>query len=94
MRRFSGRSAVAHLPLRFSFAPASLLLLLLSSPAFACAVCGGGYDPAKGSYVVMSIIISVLPLVMLGGILAFVIIKSRAADREAAAAPPPESAKS
>jgi hypothetical protein len=72
------------------------LLVLLSSPAFACAVCGGGYDPAKGSYVVMSAIISLLPLAMLGGILAWVIVRSRAADREAEQqdSSPPESVKS
>ena len=74
----------------------ALLSLLLSSPAFACAVCGGGYDPAKGSYVVMSVIISLLPLAMLGGILAWVIVRSRAADREAEQQDPspPESVKS
>ena len=46
----------------------------------ACAVCGGGPDPSRGSYIVMSIIISLLPLAMLGGILAWVIISARAAE--------------
>ena len=75
------------------FAPVALMVTLLSSPAFACAVCGAGYDPAKGSYVVMSVIISLLPLAMLGGILAWVIIRSRAAAREEAAAQTTEPAK-
>lgn len=47
----------------------------------ACAVCGAGQDPSQGSYVVMSIIISVLPLGMLGGIAWWVIKSNRAAER-------------
>lgn len=72
----------------------SLLLALLASPALACAVCGAGDEPSRGTYVWMSVIISLLPLAMLGGILAFVVISSRAAAREAKAAPPAESVKS
>jgi MYXO-CTERM domain-containing protein len=53
--------------------------------ALACAVCGAGNDPSQGSYVTMSIIISLLPLAMLGGILAWVIIRVRANAAEAAA---------
>lgn len=60
-----------------------LLSLLLSAPALACAVCGAGDDPSKGSYVSMSIIISLLPLAMLGGIVAWVVNRTRAAEREA-----------
>lgn len=55
---------------------------LLSSPALACAVCGAGDDPAQGSYLVMTIIISLLPLGMLGGIIGYVVVKHRAAENE------------
>ena len=46
----------------------------------ACAVCGAGEDPAKGSYVGMTLIISALPLVMLGGIVWFVVRASKKAE--------------
>ncbi len=56
----------------------SLLLALFASPAFACAVCGAGEnDPSRTSYIGMSIIISLLPLGMLGGIVGYVFMKSR-----------------
>lgn len=45
--------------------------------ALACAVCGAGDDPARGSYVWMSLAISVLPLLMLGGIAGFVFMRTR-----------------
>lgn len=51
--------------------------LLLANPALACAVCGAGEDRAGGSYVAMSVIISLLPLLMLGGIIGLVVLKSR-----------------
>ena len=69
-----------------SAGPASLgvfLLTLVSSPAFACAVCGAGEnDPSRGSYVVMSVIISLLPLAMLGGIVGYVVLKTRASEKQ------------
>ena len=47
----------------------------------ACAVCGAGEnDPSRGSYIWMSIIISLLPLGMIGGVIAYIALKSRAAD--------------
>lgn len=58
------------------------LVALMSSPALACAVCGAGDEPARGSYVVMTLIISGLPLAMLGGIVGYIVVKSRAAARE------------
>jgi MYXO-CTERM domain-containing protein len=46
----------------------------------ACAVCGAGEDdPSRGSYVWMSMIISLLPLALLGGIVGYVVWKTRAA---------------
>jgi hypothetical protein len=61
---------------------AFLLSLLASSPALACAVCGAGDEPQRGTYVVMSVVISLLPLAMLGGIVGYVVMKHRAAERE------------
>lgn len=59
------------------------MLALLASPAFACAVCGAGEDdPSRTSYVGMTIIISLLPLALLGGIVGYVVVKTRAADKQ------------
>jgi hypothetical protein len=49
--------------------------------ALGCAVCGAGEDAARGSYVGMTLIISALPLVMLGGIIWFVVRATRANER-------------
>jgi hypothetical protein len=47
----------------------------------ACAVCGAGEDdPSRSSYVWMSMIISLLPLALLGGIIGYMVIKTRAAE--------------
>lgn len=46
----------------------------------ACAVCGAGEDPAKGSYVGMTLIISALPLAMLGGIIWYVVRAAKKAE--------------
>lgn len=57
----------------------------------ACAVCGAGDDPAKGSYIVMTLIISGLPLAMLGGIIWYLVSQARkasAAERANQAAVP------
>ena len=43
----------------------------------ACATCGAGNDPTRPSYIWMSVIISLLPLALLGGIIAWVSIESR-----------------
>ncbi len=50
---------------------------LAALPAMACAVCGAGDEPSRGSYVLMSVIISLLPVAMLGGIAGFVFYRSR-----------------
>jgi len=61
--------------------PVSVLLAIVSSPTFACAVCGAGEDdPSRGAYVWMSAIISLLPLGMLGGIIGYIVVKTRAPD--------------
>ncbi len=48
---------------------------------FACAVCGAGADdPSRGSYITMSIIISLLPLGMIGGVITWLVLSVRAAS--------------
>jgi len=56
----------------------------------ACAVCGAGEDPARGTYVVMTLIISGLPLAMLGGIAWWVIKSNRVREAEERARPEPK----
>ena len=79
MTVFLGRSAARPAFRWTGFARVtSLLLALIASPAFACAVCGAGEDdPSRTSYIGMTIIISLLPLGMLGGIVGYVFMKSR-----------------
>lgn len=44
-------------------------------------MCGAGEDdPSRGSYVWMTVVISLLPLAMLGGIVGYVVVKSRKAE--------------
>lgn len=65
---------------------AALAVSLLPTLAHACAVCGSGEDDrSKGAYLTMTLIISVLPLGMLGGLIGYVAWKAKAAAREAAA---------
>lgn len=64
----------------------------MNALVLACAVCGAGVDDAgSNSWVVMSLVISALPVLMLGGILTWVVLTVRAAERkqaeEEAAAP-------
>lgn len=44
-----------------------------------CAVCGAGEDRATGALLVMTIIISLLPLSMLGGLIGYIAYKSKRA---------------
>ena len=68
----------------------SLLLALVASPAFACAVCGAGEDdPSRGSYVWMTMVISLLPLAMLGGIVGYVVLQTRKAETTESERPRP-----
>ncbi|MFT3711110.1 MAG: hypothetical protein QM817_26070 [Archangium sp.] len=50
-----------------------------------CAVCGAGEDAARGSYIGMTLIISIAPLLMLGGI-AYFVVKAAKAENAAAEA--------
>lgn len=61
----------------------------MSSLLFACAVCGAGEDRASGALLVMTIIISLLPLGMLGGGIGYLVYKTKRAEQ----APAPEAGK-
>jgi len=50
----------------------------------ACAVCGAGEDPASAPLLTMTIIISLLPLGMLGGVIGYIAYKSKRAVAEPA----------
>jgi hypothetical protein len=50
----------------------------------ACAVCGAGEDAASGPLLTMTIIISLLPLGMLGGLIGYIAYRSKRAAAERA----------
>jgi|CXWL01.1.fsa_nt_gi hypothetical protein len=64
----------------------AIAALLGSSPAWACAVCGAGEEPNSGVFVVMSVVISLVPLAMMGAIGYWVF---RSARRARLTPPPP-----
>ncbi len=49
----------------------------------ACAVCGAGEDRINGALLTMTIIISLLPLAMLGGLVGYFVWKTKKAEAEA-----------
>lgn len=57
----------------------ALAALLHPSLASACPVCGQGAPGTEGAILLMSGILSALPLLMAGGIIAWVVIRARAA---------------
>ena len=56
--------------------------LLLAGPALACSTCAAGSD-TKGTYQVMTLIMSALPLLMIFGVGGWVVAKVRKAERAA-----------
>jgi len=65
-------------------------LLMSSSPALACAVCGGG-GPNRQAFIDTMIFMSAGPLVMLSGLLGFIVYRVRSMPDEAPI-PSPQSA--
>ncbi len=59
---------------------------LYGAQALACAVCGAGQDPNDGTWLVMTAILSLLPLLAIGGITGWVALRLRRHAREEAAA--------
>lgn len=46
----------------------ALLITGFATPAFACPVCGFGQDGSASTYLMTAVVMSIVPLVMLGGI--------------------------
>ncbi|MBS1149181.1 MAG: hypothetical protein H6Q89_879 [Myxococcaceae bacterium] len=66
---------------------AVLAVLLSGSIALACPTCGAATD-TKGTYQAMTAVMSLLPLLMMGGVIGFIAFRVRRAEREALAPPP------
>lgn len=58
----------------------ALATLLLPTAAQACPVCGQGAPGTESALLVMSGILSALPLLMAGGIVAWIVVRARAAE--------------
>ena len=56
------------------------IFILASSRAFACAVCGGGKAPNDGAYIDMTMVMSLLPLCLIGGMGLLVWLRLRGTD--------------
>lgn len=63
---------------------AAVALAGLPASAWACSVCGGGPDRSQGAYIIMTIIMSALPLAMAAGIVTWLVVSVRAAARREA----------
>ncbi len=72
MRRFAGTLLV-------------LASLLFPRLARACPVCGQGREGTESALLVMSGVLSALPLLMAGGIAVWIVLRARAASRERSA---------
>jgi len=76
------------------FLPIALLalaaLFLLADAAAACAVCAGGEDDrSRDTYILMTIVMSVLPVSLVGGLVWYVRRRVKALDALDAARPGP-----
>lgn len=69
---------------------AGLGVLFVATAAWACPVCGAATD-TKGTYINMTLVMSGLPLLMIGSVVFFVAQRVRRAGREEAALAPPRS---
>ncbi|MEW6431142.1 MAG: hypothetical protein AB1730_06500 [Myxococcota bacterium] len=68
----------------------SVVTMLLPGAALACPVCGVPSEQGQGAYLFMTPIMSLLPLALLGGVVAWVVVRVRHADRAEAPAPADE----
>jgi hypothetical protein len=60
------------------------ILLLLPSLSHACAVCGTGFEQNRGAFIEATIVMSLLPLALIGGVAFYWRKKSRALAEEEA----------
>ena len=56
-------------------------VLLFAGAAFACPTCGAATD-TKGTYQAMTVVMSLLPLAMMGSVVGFIAFRVRRADRQ------------
>jgi hypothetical protein len=59
------------------------LMLALPRIAPACSVCFSGRDESRTAYVLTTVLLSLLPLALVGGFLLWMRARSRALEREA-----------
>lgn len=62
-------------------------VLLFSAVALACPVCGAATD-TKGTYQAMTVVMSLLPLAMMGSVVGFIAFRVRRAERTTLPPPP------
>jgi hypothetical protein len=60
----------------------AMLTTLAAGAAWACPVCGLPSEQGQGAYLFMTGIMSLLPLTLLGGVVVWVVLRVRRADRE------------
>lgn len=60
----------------------ALVTVLVPSLASACPVCGQGREGTESALLIMSGVMSALPLVMAGGIVLWIVLRVRAAAHE------------
>lgn len=70
-----------------------VVVALGAGAAWACPVCGLPSEQGQGAYIAMTAVMSLLPLALLGGAVAWVVLRVKRADeaeaREAASTPEP-----
>ena len=62
-------------------------VMLIAGVAVACPVCGAATD-TKGTYQAMTVVMSLLPLVMMGSVVGFIVFRVRRAERLMLRPPP------
>lgn len=72
---------------------AALLVGLSPSLALACTVCGQGREGSGTALLVMTLILTALPLGMIAGVIGWLAVRVRRAEREAALLSPPPPAR-
>lgn len=61
-----------------------LITLGVASPALSCAVCGLGREGSAATYLMTAVLMSIVPLLMFGGILYYILSATRTRCRGAA----------
>ncbi len=58
-----------------------VVLMFVAEPAFACAVCFDANDESRGAFLGTTILLSLMPLAMIGGLVYWVWRRSKAQDK-------------